>query len=116
MPRITRFLAIAATALALVFPTTGSAQTDAGPSVSVQDFQFNPVNAQVPAGATVTWTFDGASAHTVTADDASFDSGTMNQGGTFTMTFDTPGTYAYYCAIHGAAGGVGMAGTIVVSG
>lgn len=30
-------------------------------------------------------------------------------------TFTAPGTYRYYCAFHGAPGGVGMAGTVVVN-
>jgi plastocyanin len=58
---------------------------------------------------------DGEEQHTITADDGSFDSGILNPGDTFSLTFDTPGTSAYYCQIHGGPGGVGMAGTIVVN-
>src|SRR6266702_1644369 len=32
----------------------------------------------------------------------------------YTHTFTTPGRYPYYCTLHGGAGGVGMAGVIVV--
>src|SRR6266702_2832239 len=32
----------------------------------------------------------------------------------YTHTFTTPGRYSYYCTLHGGAGGVGMAGVIVV--
>jgi plastocyanin len=115
MPRITRLLAIAAAALVLALPAAASAQDAGGPTVSVQDFQFSPVSQQASAGAPMTFTFDGASPHSVTADDGSFDSGVLTQGNTFTMTFQDSGTYAYYCTIHGGAGGVGMSGTIVVS-
>ena len=111
---IKNLLAGAALVLALAVPTAAVAQ-DAGPTVSVQDFQFSPVSQQASVGATVTFTFDGASPHTVTADDMSFDSGVLTQGNTYTMTFSAPGTYAYYCTIHGGPGGSGMAGTIVVS-
>jgi hypothetical protein len=33
---------------------------------------------------------------------------------THTVQFDDPGTYPYYCEVHGGAGGVGMHGTIIV--
>ena len=32
----------------------------------------------------------------------------------FTLTFNDPGTIAYFCEIHGAAGGIGMSGSITV--
>ncbi len=32
----------------------------------------------------------------------------------FSFTFTTAGTYAFYCANHGGAGGVGMSGTVIV--
>ncbi len=32
----------------------------------------------------------------------------------YQFTFNTPGTYQYFCEIHGAPGGVGMSGTVVV--
>lgn len=35
----------------------------------------------------------------------------MNEGGTFEVTFDEPGTVEYVCTIH-----PGMAGTITVEG
>lgn len=38
--------------------------------------------------------------HTVTADDGSFDSGTLVGGQSFTFTFTKPGTFAYRCTIH----------------
>ena len=114
MQRITRFLAVAL--VALLVPSVASAQDAGGATVSVRDNQFGPVSQQVSPGGSVTWTFDGASQHTVTADDSSFDSGTLNQGNAFGFSFDTPGTYAYYCNIHGGPGGVGMSGTILVAG
>jgi plastocyanin len=116
MQRIMRFLAIAGAAVALVLLPSAAVAQDAGSAfVSVQDNQFSPATLKVSPGDSVTWSFEGSSAHTVTADDGSFDSGTLNQGDSFGMTFDTPGTYAYYCNIHGGPGGIGMAGTIVVA-
>ena len=33
-----------------------------------------------------------------------WDSGRMDKGDTFSQTFDTPGTFGYYCQFHGAPG------------
>jgi plastocyanin len=113
MRTITLYLVVATLALCLALPATASAQN--GPSVSVQDEFFAPAQAQITTGDTLTWSQDGAEQHTITADDGSFDSGILNPGDTFAQMFDAPGTYAYYCQIHGAPGGVGMAGLVNVS-
>jgi plastocyanin len=70
----------------------------------------NPATVEV--GATVTWTNNDSIAHTVTADDNSFDSGPMQPGQTFSHTFSQAGTVPYHCSIHGAAS---MSGTIQVT-
>jgi LPXTG-motif cell wall-anchored protein len=80
------------------------------------DDAFQPRTITVQPGTTVTWTNNGAAVHTATGDDGGFDSGLMGAGDTFSFTFSRPGTFAYYCQVHGAAGGVGMAGAVVVQG
>jgi len=62
----------------------------------------------------VTWTNDDLSAHTVTSTSvpsgaATFNSGIISAGQTYTMTFTVPGTYEYDCSLH-----LWMKGTIVV--
>ena len=52
-------------------------------------------------------------AHTVTADDGSWDSGDLQPGDEFDRTFDRAGVYTYYCRYHGSPG-AGMIGTVVV--
>lgn len=104
-------LALVAAVLALTHLGAASAATV---GVTVADNTFTPGSVTVTAGDTVVWTDSGARPHTVTADDGSFDSGTLSTGATFSRTFDTPGTIPYFCKIHGAAGGIGMSGTIVV--
>lgn len=94
-----------------------------GADVDVVDVAFEPTEVSIEAGGTVTWTQSGDLPHTVTADDGSFDShpdcsggsDCMASGDTFSQSFDEPGTYAYYCRIHGGPGGTGMAGTITVT-
>ena len=49
-------------------------------------------------------------------DDGTFEQPPVASTDTWTVsrTFNQPGTYAYYCSIHGAPGGVNMSGTVVV--
>lgn len=83
--------------------------------VSVIDMKFDDDTLTVKAGTTVTWTNNGDLPHTVTADDGSFDSATLASGGSFSFTFTQPGTYLYYCKLHGGPGRVGMSGAVIVT-
>jgi plastocyanin len=76
---------------------------------------FSPAVDTVTAGSTVTWTNQDGIPHTVTSAPGSADTYTGNVAGsaTFSHTFNTAGTYAYYCQIHGTPTS-GMRGTIVV--
>jgi len=116
---------VAAAALGLVLP--GMAVAQSGNEVEVVDSSFEPASLTVTAGEEVTWTHTGSLPHTVTSSDGDFDSSPgcasfsdggsgacMDNGETFQFTFDSPGTYAYYCKLHGTSEGGGMAGTIVV--
>lgn len=97
-------------------PTTAPTQASSSSEVvvTIQNFAFNPNPLSIPVGTTVRFVNKDSAAHTATADDGSFDSGTLNQGQDFTFTFTKAGTFAYYCAFHGGKGGVGMSGTITV--
>ncbi len=86
----------------------------AAADVEAQDNVFDPEVLRFPPGATVTWENAGDNQHTVTADDGLFDSGTLNPGDSFTFTTDAEGALPYYCRFHGAPGGEGMAGTLLV--
>lgn len=75
----------------------------------------NPAIDTIPAGTAVTWTWTntGSTSHSVASvGTPSFTSSAIQTGSgkTYSMTFTTPGTYAYDCAVHGSA----MTGTIVV--
>lgn len=85
-------------------------------TVDIVDSDYRPGSVTINAGDTVTWTQSGDAPHTVTADDGSFDSGQLATGETFSMRFDSPGTYRYYCTLHGGPGGEGMSGVVVVEG
>ncbi len=77
--------------------------------------RFEPANVTIAAGTTVTWTWVGGF-HDVTAtgDPAFPSSGApVSPPNSFSHTFNTPGTYLYFCSVHGAPS-AGMRGTIVV--
>jgi plastocyanin len=83
--------------------------------VTIQGFSFNPEEVTIPIGTTVVWTNMGSGNHTVTADNGAFASDTLSSGDSFSFTFNTPGTYAYYCEFHGGPGGEGMSAVITVT-
>jgi plastocyanin len=78
-------------------------------SVSTGDFFFDPSDAAVEVGSSITWINNGGEPHRVAADDGEFDSGALNPGDSFTVVFDRPGKVTYHCAIHPS-----MAGSVTV--
>ena len=79
--------------------------------VSIVDKSFQPSSISVAAGDTVTWTVTKSigEPHSVTsgapADTGTrlFDSGVgvlKDEGSKYTVTFDTPGTFPYFCIVH----------------
>jgi plastocyanin len=88
----------------------------AGVEVSMESVQFEPQDVTVKAGETITFTNNESIPHDVhktsgPGDDfSSGGSGEMQQGDTFELTLDQPGSYEYVCNVHAP----GMAGTITV--
>ena len=68
--------------------------------VDIAEFAYSPDPVRVQAGGKVIWQNVDAVAHTATADDGSFDTGTIDEGKLKSETFKQPGTYAYHCEIH----------------
>ncbi|HEY0897258.1 MAG TPA: plastocyanin/azurin family copper-binding protein [Sphingobacteriaceae bacterium] len=71
-------------------------------SVSIEHLAFVPDTIAISTGSTVTWTNQENLPHTVTADDESFTSPTLQTGRTFTHTFTVPDTVPYHCSVHPA--------------
>ncbi len=96
----------------------GQAQTVAQTnqlSVPMANFQFNPTEVVVPVGTTVIWVNQDGAPHTATADDGKlFKSELLSKGQSFKHSFDQVGEFAYYCELHGGAGGQDMSGKIKV--
>jgi plastocyanin len=112
MSRILPFFAVLVLAVAgtVAGPAPGIAEAQPA-AVRIADFSFTPQRLTVPAGTAVTWTNAGNAPHTVTATNGAFDSKRLGSGGTFSFTFNTPGTYAYQCDIHPS-----MTGSVTVEG
>ncbi len=83
-------------------------------TVVISNYSFNPQTLKVSVGTTVTWINMDTVAHTVESGSpgaltGTFGSGFLNHMQSFTYTFNTPGTYTYYCEPHPY-----MTGAIVV--
>jgi len=79
--------------------TATSASADV--PVTINNFHFMPPDITIPAGTTIRWTNQDGPTHTVTSDMAgTFDSGSLAPNTSFSVTFNTPGTFAYHCEIH----------------
>ena len=61
---------------------------------------FNPTQLTVAVGTTVVFTNKDNADHTVTDYGHSFDSGRIQSGITYSYTFNTAGTYYFYCKYH----------------
>jgi plastocyanin/uncharacterized membrane protein len=92
--------------LFLLCAITGSvAQQQGGtsassPQVILKTLSFQPAELKVRPGETVEFKNHDIFAHTVTADDGSFDSGLIQPGGTWKLTVSKPETIAYHCTPH----------------
>ena len=110
-------LMIATTAMLLFYScskSSGSGSTTPPPTADPNNINITgmsfPGSVTVKQGSTVYWNNKDAIAHTVTADDGSFNSGTLAAGATFSFVVNTAGTYTYHCNFHS-----GMKGTLVVT-
>jgi plastocyanin len=87
-------------------PSTGQVTVD------MAGFAFSPREIEVQVGQEVVWANADDFPHTAEADDGTFDTGDVDAGATSApVTFDEPGTYPYFCAIHNS-----MTGTLTVVG
>ncbi len=87
-------------------------ETEAAPSgeaaITIEAFMFgDPIS--VSAGTTVTVTNADGVAHTWTADEGAFDSGSLEPGDTFSFAFAEPGDFPFHCSIHSS-----MTGSVTV--
>jgi plastocyanin len=119
---------------ALLAGCGGSSDTSSAPSKATQPadgvtvntglLAFDPVEARIKTGQTVTWEAGDSIRHilvegkyevggnklrTSQTDDMAFNLVLTKKGQTVSHTYDKPGTFTYYCTIH-----QGMNGTVIV--
>ncbi|HEU4697830.1 MAG TPA: plastocyanin/azurin family copper-binding protein [Gemmatimonadales bacterium] len=98
-------------------PGGGGGGGTATDQVSVQNNVFSPQVITVPVGTTVTWTWSAnALEHNIvpnTAGSVPNDPTISSAPSSYQVTFTAPGTYDYYCQVHGSPG-AGMHGTVIV--
>jgi plastocyanin len=77
-----------------------SGDTVRSAKVEIVDFAYDPDPVTIEEGGKVTWINRDSAPHTATADDESFDTGTLEEGKLKSESFKDPGTIAYFCEIH----------------
>ena len=91
-----------------ITPTVGCAPLNR--QVNIESFAFQPQNVTISVGSTVQWTNLDQTPHD-SYSEGNWESGLLGQGQSFSFTFNTEGTYNYYCTPH-----PWMTGTITVIG
>jgi plastocyanin len=96
---------------------TTAALSDETVFILAVDNSFNPEEQTVPAGATVVWENRGRNDHDIVPEDPdapwAVGEEAFAPGDTAEFRFTEPGTYRYYCSIHGTID-VGMPGVLIV--
>jgi plastocyanin len=102
MPLVLSFILLVVSAGA---PSAISAQTP--PPIVIHEggadptaWGYTPTSTTVPVGTTVTWTNSGAFPHDAASTDGSWKTPLLDPGASGSVTFSTPGTYAYICTPH----------------
>ena len=80
------------------------------PKITIKGFAFSPAKAKGSVGQLLTVANSDGAPHTFTADDGSFDLGTINGGTTKAFKLTKKGTIAFHCNFHSS-----MKGTITVA-
>jgi len=95
------FIAIALVSIFILLASCTKTNDPSLNEVFIKDMAFTPVSLTVTTGTTIKWTNKDGVAHTVTSDVAGqFDSGSMSTNAVYSHTFNTVGTFSYYCVPH----------------
>lgn len=69
-------------------------------TVRIDGMRFDPDNITVKPGTTVTWLHGSQMPHTVSGNADGLRSSTLYNGQQFSHTFETAGSYNYFCELH----------------
>jgi len=90
---------VALFAATLFLGQVGTAFADEA-TVSIDNFAFTPDVLTVKPGTTVTFVNHDDIPHLVVAADGAYRSKALDTNDKFSIAFDKPGDYAYYCGLH----------------
>lgn len=76
------------------------AQTARKAEIKIDNFAFGPGTLTVSPGTAVTWTNRDDIPHSVVEINNLFHSPALDTNGTYSFTFNQPGTYDYVCGLH----------------
>ena len=95
-----RALLTACAALFILVGASAAAYKPRTHTVALRGMKNVPATLTVNAGDTVVWKNEDVVPHTATDRGKSFDSGSIEPGGSWSYVADRKGTYSYYCAYH----------------
>ena len=95
-------------------PTPASVSGTSAPAaesvtVRIDGMRFDPQKITVKPGTTVTWIHGSQMPHTISGNADGMRSGTLYNGQQYSHTFETAGSYNYFCGLHPS-----MTGSVVV--
>lgn len=116
-PRRATLVAVVGLSLAAILPVSVVSTAFAAPAshstltkhVPISSYKFKPSTVTIAPGTTVIWTNKDVDNHSVTSDRGShkrFDSGQMDNGHSFKITFKSAGTFRYHCSYHAFMKGI----------
>jgi len=105
--QIKLLLILTIAAIMLISSTDAAADS----RVNIKNGSFVPSALTVSSGTTVEWHNQDAIQHRIVSSQGLFDSGLIDPGKKFSIKFNNPGTYNYYCSLHPQ-----MQGSVTVSG
>lgn len=96
-------------AVVLILAAACSADGPATVELTIESFKFAPDPVTITVGDSVTWTNSDPVGHNAQASDKSFRTPLFFSGESATVTFETAGTFPYFCGAHPE-----MVGTVIV--
>src|SRR5436190_23871102 len=91
--------------------TAGTPVSIVSGATSLTTTAYSPNPIVLAVGGTATWKNNDNVAHTATANDGTWDSGTIAAVASFSRTFTIAGSFPYKCPVH-----PGLAGTVTAQG
>ncbi len=74
--------------------------------IIISGYEFTPSSITIDVGTSVTWVNQDSAPHTIISDNSVFSSPVLNNGASYSFTFNSAGIYNYHCSIHPTMQGV----------